>query len=126
MPPPTCAPRSNTPSPGPYRAPGLAQHLSLEKLSKLEFSPIDDDRFPLFKLGHRAIQQGGTAGAILSAANEAAVTAFLAGACSFGRMQEAILDTVESIKPTPMASLEDCLAAESVAREHVSLSLSKA
>jgi 1-deoxy-D-xylulose-5-phosphate reductoisomerase len=103
----------------PYRAPGLAQRLNLETLSKLEFSPIDHDRFPLFKLGHRAIQQGGTAGAILSAANEAAVTAFLTGYCSFGRMQEAILNAVEAIKPTPMSSLEDCLAAESVARDHI-------
>ncbi len=110
----------------PHRASGLAQRLNLETLSKLEFSPIDHDRFPLFKLGHRAIQQGGTAGAILSAANEAAVAAFLtggSGGITFARMQEAILDTVEAIKPTPMTSLEDCLAAEAAARTFVSAAL---
>jgi 1-deoxy-D-xylulose-5-phosphate reductoisomerase len=109
----------------PLRSHGIARRLDLGALASLELSPVDHDRFPLFKLGHRAIHQGGTAGAILSAANEAAVGAFLAGHCSFGRMQEAILDAVEAIKPAPMTSLDDCLAAESVARDYISQSLSK-
>ena len=109
----------------PHRAPGLAPRLTADKLSKLEFSEIDHDRFPLFALGRRAIQQGGTAGAILSAANETSVSIFLEGQTTFGRMQEAILSTVESLKPTPLRTLEDCLTAEAAAREHVLRALKK-
>jgi 1-deoxy-D-xylulose-5-phosphate reductoisomerase len=102
----------------PHRAPGVATRLAPESLN-LEFAPIDHDRFPLFKLGHRAIKQGGTAGAILSAANEAAVAAFLEGNIPFGRMQEAILETVETVRPTELRTLLDCLTAEAAARECV-------
>jgi 1-deoxy-D-xylulose-5-phosphate reductoisomerase len=102
----------------PHRASGLAPRLKPETLN-LDFAPVDHDRFPLFILGHRAIAQGGTAGAILSAANEAAVATFLEGNIPFGRMQEAILETVETLKPTPLRTLEDCLTAEAAARSHV-------
>jgi 1-deoxy-D-xylulose-5-phosphate reductoisomerase len=102
----------------PHRAEGLARRLDLKTLTALEFAPIDHMCFPLFALGHRAIKQGGTAGAVLSAANEAAVALFLKGGIPFGRMQEVVLDTVESIKPGPLNSLDDCLAAESAARDY--------
>jgi 1-deoxy-D-xylulose-5-phosphate reductoisomerase len=107
----------------PHRAPGLVPRLNLETLSKLEFEAIDHQRFPLFKLGHRAIAQGGTAGAILSAANEAAVSAFLDGKVGFGRMQEMVLETVEAVRAGAMRSLEDCLGAEVAARDFVSRAL---
>jgi 1-deoxy-D-xylulose-5-phosphate reductoisomerase len=107
----------------PHRAEGLGRRLDFKTLAALEFATIDNHRFPLFALGHRALRAGGTAGAILSAANEAAVAAFLKGGFSFGRMQEVVLDAVEAIKPTPLNSLEDCLAAESAARGYVSSSL---
>jgi 1-deoxy-D-xylulose-5-phosphate reductoisomerase len=107
----------------PHRAESLSKRLDFNALASLEFQPIDHTRFPLFQLGHRALKQGGTAGAILSAANEAAVAAFLGGGLTFGRMQQAILDAVESVKPGPMSSLEDCLAAEAQAREHVARAL---
>lgn len=107
----------------PHRAAGLSKRLDFKALSTLEFQPIDHARAPLFALGHRALRQGGTAGAILSAANESAVAAFLAGGVTFGRMQQAILDAVESVKPGPLNSLEDCLSAEEEAREHVSKAL---
>jgi 1-deoxy-D-xylulose-5-phosphate reductoisomerase len=103
----------------PHCADGVSRRMDWTKAVSLELTPIDHDRFPLMKLGHRAIELGGTAGAILSAANEAAVAAFLEQGFSFGRMQEAILQAVESIKPTPMKCLDDCLAAESLAREAV-------
>jgi 1-deoxy-D-xylulose-5-phosphate reductoisomerase len=103
----------------PHRADGLSKRLDFKALSALEFQPIDHARSPLFALGHRALKQGGTAGAILSAANEAGVAAFLAGGLTFGRMQQAVLDAVESFRPGPMNSLEDCLAAEAEARDCV-------
>jgi 1-deoxy-D-xylulose-5-phosphate reductoisomerase len=46
---------------------------------QLEFEPPDEDRFPALRLGREVAAHGGTAGAVLNAANEAAVARFLAG-----------------------------------------------
>lgn len=63
-------------------------HSSREKMDfsqpfQLDFEPPDPDRFPALELGREVARQGGTAGAVLSAANEAAVAEFLAGRLEF-------------------------------------------
>ena len=50
---------------------------------QLDFEPPDPDRFPALELGREVARQGGTAGAVLNAANEAAVAEFLAGRLEF-------------------------------------------
>lgn len=112
----------------PARVAGSARPIDWAALRSLEFEPVDHDKFPLLRLAYRAIRQGGTAGAILNAANEAAVRAFLASehAASpmrFGRVIEAVLETVEAVKPTPMKSLEDCSTAQAQASDYAERTL---
>src|SRR5271155_2670992 len=55
----------------------------MEKLSYLNFSPPDFERFPCLRLAYEAAEAGGTAGIALNAADEIAVAAFLAGEIPF-------------------------------------------
>jgi 1-deoxy-D-xylulose-5-phosphate reductoisomerase len=108
----------------PHRTASSSRRMDWAALRSLEFEPVDHGKFPLLRLAFRAIQQGGTAGAILNAANEAAVRAFLASENAatpmrLGRVIEAVLETVEAVKPTPMTSLQDCFAAEAAACDYV-------
>jgi 1-deoxy-D-xylulose-5-phosphate reductoisomerase len=114
----------------PWRAPSPSRKLDWTALRALNFEPVDHERFPLLKLAYRAIKQGGTAGAILNAANETAVTAFLQRDDSrnplrFGHVIDTVLETVESIKPTPMRTLDDCTQAEHLTREHAAKLLTR-
>jgi len=103
----------------PWRAPSNSRKLDWTALSSLNFEPIDHARFPLLNLAYRAINQGGTAGAILNAANETAVSAFLASPnLRFGAVIDTVLETVEAISPTPMRTLDDCTHAEHQARDY--------
>ena len=61
----------------PQRWPGPATRMDWHQLHTMEFGPPDFDRFPALKLGLEVAMQGGTAGAVLNAANEAAVACFL-------------------------------------------------
>jgi len=67
----------------PQRTPGPARKIDWGKASTWEFFPPDFERFPALELGFKAARLGGTAGAALNAANEAAVAAFLVGELSF-------------------------------------------
>lgn len=107
----------------PWRAPAPSRKLDWATLRTLAFEPVDHERFPLLNLAYHAIKHGGTAGAILNAANEAAVNTFLQSADApkplrFGTVIETVLATVESLKPTPMTTLDDCLHADQQARDH--------
>jgi 1-deoxy-D-xylulose-5-phosphate reductoisomerase len=108
----------------PHRAGGVSRKIDWTALRSLEFEPVDHERFPLLRLAYRAIGQGGTAGAILNAANEAAVGAFLhesnaGGGLRFGVVIETVLEAVESIRPSTMQTIDDCLQAEAEARAFV-------
>ncbi len=61
----------------PDRFPGPARKIDWETIMTLEFLPPDFERFPALKLGLEVAAQGGTSGAVLNAANEVAVAAFL-------------------------------------------------
>jgi len=73
----------------PQRWEGPAERLDLTSALRLDFEPPDVERFPALRLGHEVAAAGGTAGAVLNAANEIAVEAFLGGLIPFG----AIADT---------------------------------
>ena len=76
---------------------------------------------PALDLASRAILQGGTAGAVLNAANEAVVEAFLAGGGSipFGRITELVREAMDGIAVAPVRSLGDVLEADRAARAFV-------
>jgi 1-deoxy-D-xylulose-5-phosphate reductoisomerase len=105
----------------PDRVPGPARKLCWRELSALHFEQVDHETFPAVQLGYEVARRGGTCGAVLNAANEAAVGLFLAGELSFldvPRACRAALDHHHySARPTlaELASL-DRWARQEVAR----------
>jgi 1-deoxy-D-xylulose-5-phosphate reductoisomerase len=67
----------------PDRVAGPCPRLDLSRPSALHFEPPDRETFPALDLGFEVLRRGGTAGAALNAANEAAVGRFLAGTIGF-------------------------------------------
>lgn len=72
----------------PRRIPGPSTRLTWTQARSLNFEPPDPERFPALRLGFAAAARGGTAGAALNAANEAAVERFRRGEIRFGRIAE--------------------------------------
>lgn len=67
----------------PRRLAGCGQRLDFSRLERMHFEPPDAERFPALRLGHDVARRGGTAGAAMNAANEAAVEAFRQGRMGF-------------------------------------------
>jgi 1-deoxy-D-xylulose-5-phosphate reductoisomerase len=103
----------------PARVAGRAKRMDWRNLGSLAFEPVDHDRFPAIGLAWRAIRAGGTAGAVLNAANEAAVEAFCSGSLRFGEIAEVVEAALDAIAPTPVRSLADVYAADGAARSFV-------
>lgn len=103
----------------PQRRARPGSRLNLEELGQLGLYPPDAQRFPALRLGHEVAKKGGTCGAVLNAANEAAVKLFQDGVIRFGdiaRHTERAL-TQHDFKPSP--SLHDLLEADRRARAEV-------
>src|SRR5690606_33686882 len=83
----------------------------------LTFEPVDHRRFPAFGLGIQAGRAGGTAPAVFNAANEVAVTSFLAEELPFPGIAEVVERTLNALDPVPVDSLETVLDADCRARE---------
>ncbi|MCE3001964.1 MAG: 1-deoxy-D-xylulose-5-phosphate reductoisomerase [Xanthomonadaceae bacterium] len=92
--------------------------LDLAAVAKLTFEAPDLDTFRCLALAYEALAAGGTAPAILNAANEVAVEAFLAGRVRFSGIATTVAATLEAIAAGPVAALEDALAADAAARRH--------
>ena len=100
----------------PGRMASGAKVLDLTRQPALEFSEPDEDRFPCISLGRAALEAGGTAPAVLNAANEIAVAAFLSNRIGFQQIP-AIIEAVLSKTPCePAASLDIIWGADSAAR----------
>ncbi len=83
----------------------------------LDFDQPDRGRFPCLDLAYRALEAGGSAPAVLNAANEEAVAAFLDGRIPFTAIPESIMEVLDGRPATPVTRLEDVLAADAWARE---------
>ncbi|MHB1157525.1 MAG: 1-deoxy-D-xylulose-5-phosphate reductoisomerase [Phycisphaerales bacterium] len=103
----------------PDRAPGISNPMDWSKLRQLDFEPPDHDRFPALKLAYHVINAGGTSGAILNAANEEAVAAFLSEQIRFGRITELVAEALNAIDPQPVEDLQAVLQADAAARQYV-------
>lgn len=101
----------------PRRVAGLTPSLNWSALRALEFDPPDPERFPALALATRVIEAGGTAGAVLNAANEEAVAAFLARRIPFGRITEVTRRTLDEVEPASLSCLDDARRADARARE---------
>lgn len=90
--------------------------LDLFKVAKMDFSAPDFGRFPCLALAYRALRAAGTAPAILNAANEVAVAAFLDGDIPFLSIPQIIAEVLDTLPVTAVASLDDVLGADDEAR----------
>ena len=90
--------------------------LDLAALGSLTFEAPDEARFPATRLAREAAEAGGAAPAVLNAANEVAVAAFLAGKTGFTRIAVTVEDTMARFAPPAPATLEDVLAVDREAR----------
>jgi 1-deoxy-D-xylulose-5-phosphate reductoisomerase len=109
----------------PDRLASGVEFLDLTTVGKLEFEKPDTDRFPCLGLARAAATAGGTVPAVLNAANEVAVNAFLDRRLGFGDIAPLIERTLESHRGGPAAQLDDVIAADSWARAHATAALSK-
>jgi 1-deoxy-D-xylulose-5-phosphate reductoisomerase len=100
----------------PERIASGARPLDLAALKELSFERPDERRFPCLRLAYRALERGGSAPAVLNAANEVAVDAFLAGRLPFTGIARVIADTLDSVPATPAANLDAVMAADQQAR----------
>jgi 1-deoxy-D-xylulose-5-phosphate reductoisomerase len=82
---------------------------------RYDFEPPDPQRFPCVRLAYEALARGGTLPAVLSAANEVAVEAFVEGRITFGKISEVIEQTMGRVQPGE-ASLDGVRAADREAR----------
>jgi 1-deoxy-D-xylulose-5-phosphate reductoisomerase len=91
--------------------------LDIYKLPKLEFLAPDMDKFPCLSLAYRALRAGGTAPAVLNAANEVAVEAFLNNEIAFQEIPVIIEYVLDAHPPQTASNLESILKADAWARE---------
>jgi 1-deoxy-D-xylulose-5-phosphate reductoisomerase len=103
----------------PHRRAGLAERMDWTSRWRLEFEPADVDRFPALALGHEVARAGGTSGAVLNAANEAAVEAFLAGELHFTEIVPACRSVLDAHHFDPDPSLEELIELDGWARKEV-------
>ena len=103
----------------PNRSPGVARKMDWGQRFSLHFEPPDLERFPAIRLAYQAVTAGGTAGAVLNAANEAAVEAFASGNVSFGEISRLVGFTMDRHAVRQHPSLDDLLEADRWARRTV-------
>ena len=103
----------------PARLPAATKAMDWSQKHTLEFEPIDNERFPVIELARRCGELGGGLPAIFNAANEVAVTAFLAGQISFNSIIESVDLTVQKLGSAvnPIRDLADVSAIENDARK---------
>jgi 1-deoxy-D-xylulose-5-phosphate reductoisomerase len=86
-------------------------------MANLQFSEPDFDRFPCLALAFEAAKAGGTAPAILNAANEVAVAAFLDQRLSYLQIASVVRETLSAIQSVPASSIDIVLGADAQARQ---------
>ena len=103
----------------PKRVPGPATELDLWNCGPLTFGSPDLETFRCLDLALSAARTGGTAGAVLNGANEAAVAQFLAGKIGFLDIGEKVARAMEQVPVCANPGLTDVLEADRAAREAV-------
>lgn len=100
----------------PRRLEGNSARMDWTSAGALHLEPPDHDRFPALELAFEAARAGGSAGAVLNAANEIAVEAFLDGRIRFGMIWRVVERTMRKRPVQPVTSLDDVLEADRQAR----------
>lgn len=103
----------------PERMDGVTQAVDLAALGRLTFEALDTQRYPAVGLARAAGERGGTAPAVLNAANEEAVGLFLNGRCRFVDIIPLVEQALEAADLGEALTLESVVAADTRARAHV-------
>lgn len=103
----------------PRRLAAGGERLNFSRLGRMHFEPPDLQRFPALRLGHDVARKGGTAGAALNAANEAAVAAFREGQISFLEIATIVEDVLKRHTYDAHPSLETLMEVDAWARKEV-------
>ena len=103
----------------PARLPAVIEPLDLFSVGTLTFRHPDTETFPLLALAYRAIGEGGLMPAVLSAANEAAVSLFLDGKIRFCEIAERVAAAMDGFTNKPGFTVEDVFSADRDARARV-------
>jgi 1-deoxy-D-xylulose-5-phosphate reductoisomerase len=102
------------------------QRLDFTKLSRIDFEAPDEERFPALQLARRAMEAGGLQGAVLNAAKEVALEAFIDGRIGFLEMAAITEEVMDRMADLPAASsMDDVYAADAEARQRSSALVSK-
>lgn len=100
----------------PERAPSTRVQTDLVKLGSLTFEEPDPERFPSLILARHAGEIGGTLPAVLNAANEVAVDAFVQGRINFVQIAEIVRQTMDRHEPVQHPTLEQIMSVDAWAR----------
>ena len=100
----------------PHRIPTPAERLDLARIGSLAFEAPDPKRFPSLRLAREALAAGGTAPAILNAANEVAVEGFLSEHLGFLEIARVVEETLARVPSEALADLADVDRADDAAR----------
>ena len=100
----------------PDRIEAGVKRLDLVEVAQLTFERPDEQRFPCLGLAYQALRQGGSAPAVLNAANEVAVAAFLDGELPYVSIAAVIGEVLEFLPATSAHTLEQILQADAQAR----------
>lgn len=92
------------------------ERLNLARIARLDFEAPDYERFPCLALAREALKAGGARPAILNAANEIAVAAFLSGKVGFLEIAAIVADTLGRYDPPAPETLDAVLAVDAEAR----------
>lgn len=103
----------------PHRVPAVIEPLDLFEVGTLTFKRPDTEAFPLLSLAFRAIEAGGLMPAVLSAANEAAVSLFLADKIRFAEIAAVVERAMDGFKNKSDFTVEDVFSADREARRRV-------
>src|SRR5271170_2380631 len=95
----------------PHRVEGCGRRMDWASKFSLNFQPPDFERFPALKLAYRVAEAGGTAGAVLNAANEVAVSAFLEEKISFDAICRVVELTIDRHHVQRHPTLDDLMQA---------------
>jgi|UniRef100_A0A7C5AME2 1-deoxy-D-xylulose-5-phosphate reductoisomerase len=109
----------------PRRLPLRSEPLDLGKVASLTFEVPDLERFPALRLGYAAATAGGTMPAVLNAANEVAVAAFLDSRLSFLGIPRVVEETMACHQIEPLESLAQVLEVNAWARRQAQHLISK-
>lgn len=109
----------------PRRLESGVAYLDLSEVGRLDFEPPDPTRFPCLSLAQQSMRVGGTAPAILNAANEEAVRAFLEGDIRFTDIPRVIEETLTGVDADETLDLDVVLQADRAAREVARMAMTK-